>query len=223
MQEDRHPAIRLLVAIEVDFYRVGVAGLLNGTAAVDVVGLASTPAEALALVDELCPDVVLLDVRLDEGLRVASEIGGRHPTTRVLPVMVPERDDTVWAWATAGAAGYVTARTTPDELVDSIRRVARGEGVCTGRGVAALLRGASDHAGRRHSVATAGGLTDRELEVLDLLDEGLTNKEIGERLHLSVPTVKHHVSSILAKLKVRRRVEAGQWARQSRVRIGAEN
>jgi two-component system nitrate/nitrite response regulator NarL len=213
---DAPPPVRLLVAIEVGFYREGVARLLAKSGAVDVVAVASSPFETLELVDRFRPDVVLLDVSLDSGLRIACEVGGRHPDVRLLPLMVDERDDTVLAWAEAGVAGFVTARTSLEGLIESIRRVALGEGVCTPRGVATLLRRVSDLSATRAADATADRLTRREIEVVYLLERGLSNKEIADRLHLSVPTVKNHVHRILTKLHLQRRGEAGAWARQAR-------
>jgi DNA-binding NarL/FixJ family response regulator len=206
--------VRLLVALEVAFYREGISRALGSSDLVEVVGVASTAWEVAGAVDRGAPEVVLLDVGLEPGIRVAKELCGRRPAPRVLPLTTDESDESVLAWAQAGVAGYVTADTSLTELVESVRRVALGEGVCSPRGVATLLRLVSGGAGTRLSHPTSERLTRRELEIVDLLERGLSNKEIAARLHLSVPTVKNHVHRILDKLHVRRRGEAGAWARE---------
>lgn len=205
MPGDR-PVIRVLVAAEVRLYRDGLAAALAHAPRLDVVATAATARECLARVAAEQPQVVLLETAMPEGLAAVRELAAAG-SVRVVALSVPERVDDVLACAEAGVAGFVTREAGLDELVETIEAAVRDELVTSPRMAAALLR-------RVRELATgldpgAGPqLTLREREILDLIDAGLSNKQIALELSIQLSTVKNHVHNILEKLQVERRAEA---------------
>ena len=162
-------------------------------------------------VHALDPDVAVLDVRLEEGngVEACREIRSRHPRTACLILTSFSDDEALFQAIMAGAAGYVLKQIRSADLVDAVRRVAAGQNlldpVVTARVLERLRRGpAQDERLAR--------LTEQERKVLDLLAEGLTNREIGERLHLAEKTIKNYVTALLAKMGMARRTEAAVYA-----------
>jgi two-component system nitrate/nitrite response regulator NarL len=201
--------IRLLVASDVRLYREGLVGILGGRGSCEIVGTGADRASTLERATELEPDVALVDETMAEACKTVRTLAGAG-----VPVVifgVHEREDEIIEYAEAGVAGYVTRDSSLEELVEVLESVARGETLLSPRIAALLLR-------RVQTSARPGPvdrLTPREAEILRLIDDGLSNKQIARRLTIELPTVKNHVHSILEKLEVKRRGEAAARVRQS--------
>lgn len=151
------------------------------------------------------PDVVLLDIGAPDGLLALRELAGTVPGVRILAITVPDRESDVVACAESGAAGFVTRGASLEELVDALESVARGEVLCSPRITAALVQRVGLLARER---AGEHQLTQREREILTLIDAGFSNKSIAQRLSIEVPTVKNHVHRIIEKMGVTNRAQA---------------
>ena len=202
-------ALRLMVISENRLFREGLAHLLGAQPALEVVGTAASAAE-LMLHDA---DVAFVDVARPAGLHSVFEFRRLRMDLPVIVVSVPEVETIVVQCAEAGVAGYVTTAGSSEELVAAARGVARGEVVCPPGVAAVLARRVAALANRRREPAGDARLTLREREVLRLIDDGLSNKEIAQRLSLQPKTVKNHVSNILAKLGVANRAAAAATLR----------
>jgi two-component system, NarL family, response regulator DevR len=205
----RHPdePIRVLLLDDQEIVRHGIAELLSSFPDLEVVGEAATARQALDRVLEVRPDVAVLDLRLPDGsgVDVCREIRSALPQTHCLILTSYDDHEAEVAALLAGASGYMLKSIRMDELVDAIRRVAAGVSLI-GPGVIEEL---FDRAKRDAAYDDRlGELTDRERDILDLLAEGLTNREIGKRMALSEKTIKNYVSNILRKLGLQRRTQA---------------
>lgn len=208
--------IRVLVVAGVRFYREGLAAALSADARFTVAGTAADPGEAAGRLAELAPDVVLLDLAGNDGPAVVRRLLAQAPGTLVVALGVTEADDDVLPLAEAGVAGYVTRDGTVDDLLAAVESVAAGETICSPRMTATLLRRVALLARDRRAAAADAQreLTRREREIVGLIDEGLSNKEIAARLRIELATVKNHVHNILDKLHVHRRAEAAAAVRR---------
>ena len=186
--------------------------------AVDVVGEAATVAEAVPLIKEVDPDVVLLDVHLTDGTgdAIVTLVAPDRPGVKFLALSVSDAPEDVIAVIRAGARGYVTKTISPGELVDAIHRVALGDAVFSPR-LAGFVLDAFRADGAAVRDEALDELTPREREVLQLIARGYMYKEIAARLSLSVKTVESHVSSVLRKLQLSSRHELTRWATQHRL------
>jgi DNA-binding NarL/FixJ family response regulator len=200
--------IRVLVADDHPMFRAGVVASLAAHPDFEVVGEGSSAAEAVQLAEQHIPDVCLLDIAMPGGgLVAARDITASLPQTRVVMLTVSEDEDDLLAAMKSGASGYVLKGAAASELMNVLRTVNAGE-VYVAPGLAwGLLREMS-----RPRSAPLDELTAREREVLELVAAGLSNQEIGERLGLAEKTIKHYMTSILGKLRVRSRVEAALLA-----------
>jgi two-component system nitrate/nitrite response regulator NarL len=205
-QRDRD-MVSALVCAEVRLYREGLADALARSGRIDVVGAVSRPAEALVLAAELDPDVVLFDVSTLRGDELGSRMRALVSRTTVVALGVPEQEEHVIACAESGVAAFVTRETSLDELVAAIESVVTGDMLCSPQVAGTLLRRVRTLAAAHSALATAT-LTMREVQILDLIVDGLSNKEIALRLNIELSTAKNHVHSILGKLNVRRRSDA---------------
>lgn len=203
--------LRILVADDHPLFREGVVHSLAAEADLAVVGQASSGQEALRMARDLLPDVVLLDIGMQgwDGIVTAGKITTACPATRIMMLTVMEDEDKLLASFKAGARAYVLKGVSAHELARVVRSVAQGEVYVTPSLAAGILVALS----RGHAPQDAlGELTDRESDILKLVVDGLTNREIGDRLHLSEKTIKHYITNILEKLHVRSRVEAAMLA-----------
>ncbi|HJQ49198.1 MAG TPA: response regulator transcription factor [Gaiellaceae bacterium] len=186
--------------------------------AVEVIGEAGTVADAVPLIKQLDPDVVLLDVHLPDGSgdTIINAVAAERPGVKFLALSVSDAAEDVIAVIRAGARGYVTKTIAADELAAAINRVADGDAVFSPRLAGFVLdafRAGETVAGD----ADLNELTPREREVLQLIARGYMYKEIAARLHLSVKTIESHVSSVLRKLQLSTRHELTRWAAEHRL------
>ena len=186
--------------------------------AVEIVGEARTVAEAVPLIKELEPEVVLLDVHLPDGSgdAIIRAVAPERPDVRFLALSVSDAAEDVIAVIRAGARGYVTKTISGDDLAAAIERVASGDAVFSPR-LAGFVLDAFRSAPSEARDAELEELTPREREVLQLIARGYLYKEIGARLHISVKTVETHVSSVLRKLQLSTRHELTRWATEHRL------
>lgn len=202
--------ISLVVVAGVRLYREGLAALLGSRPNVTLVGAAATAEEAIALVAERRPHLVTIDAGTPDSLAIAEHILRLSPATRVIAFGMTEDEPDVQAWATAGATGFVTREGSIEELTTAMETVMRGEVASTPRIGAMLLRRLArrDRAEGSAYAFPSVPLTSREREIVTLIDLGLTNKEIAQRLNIEVCTVKNHVHHLLQKLNVTSRAAA---------------
>jgi two-component system nitrate/nitrite response regulator NarL len=212
--------LRVVVATPVRLYREALALLLQG-AEIDVVGTAADVGETLSCVHRLSPDVVVLDPRTEDGPDLAREVSRSQPAVRIVVFSATSNEQEVLRYAEAGVAGYVSLESSREDLVEIVQSAARGELLCPPNVAAALLRRVHVLAPRRPKLDESP-LTARELEVAELMEAGLSNKQIALQLHIELATVKNHVHRILEKLDARRRGEAVARLRDQGVLGGPE-
>ena len=207
---------RLVLVDDHELFRAGVRGEI--AASVDIVGEAGTVAEAVPLIRELDPDVVLLDVHLPDGggEGVIAGVTQERPAVKFLALSVSDAAEDVIGVIRAGARGYVTKTISGSELEDAIERVAQGDAVFSPR-LAGFVLDAFREGEPLGGDAELDNLTPREREVLQLIARGYRYKEIAARLHLSIKTVEAHVSSVLRKLQLTSRHELSRWAQERRL------
>jgi DNA-binding NarL/FixJ family response regulator len=207
---------RVVLVDDHELFRAGVRGEI--AASVDIVGEAGTVADAVPLIRELDPDVVLLDVHLPDGggEGVIAGVAQERPAVKFLALSVSDAAEDVIGVIRAGARGYVTKTISGAELEDAIERVSQGDAVFSPRLAGFVLDAfrAGEPLGGDPELDT---LTPREREVLQLIARGYRYKEIAARLHLSIKTVEAHVSSVLRKLQLTSRHELSRWAQQRRL------
>lgn len=205
---------RLLIVSDIRFYREGLSEVLQEKPQLRVI--ASVPhGDAAAQAARTCrPDIALLDLTIREGLAAVRSFRLAAPEPKVVVLAVPELEHEILECAEAGIAGYVTRNGSLDDLVATIESVCRDEMLISPRVAAALVRRVALLAAEHRGPRVREALTSREREVVMLLEGGLSNKEIAERLCIEVTTVKHHVHNILKKLRVSRRGEAAAKLRR---------
>lgn len=204
--------IRILLVDDHPLFRQGVAYTLSREPDFTVVGEAATGRHALELARTLAPDVVLLDITMPEGdgLETAARLAQEAPLAHIVMLTASEDGDDLVTAMKVGARGYVVKGAGAAEVVTAVRSVAAGEAYITPRMAGNLLLELT----HKPAANPLDELTEREREVLALLAQGMTNREIGQQLSLAEKTVKHYVTSVLQKLHVRSRVEAALLAQR---------
>jgi two-component system, NarL family, response regulator DevR len=207
--------IRVFLLDDHEIVRRGVAELLNAEPDLQVVGEAGTVAEATRRIPAVQPDVAILDGRLPDGsgIEVCRDIRAEHPTIRCLILTSYDDDEAIFAAVLAGASGYVLKQIRAAHLLDAVRQVAAGRSLLDPEVTEALLRRIRTGTKQDPRIES---LNDQERRILELITEGLTNREIGERLFLAEKTVKNNVSALLGKLGMQRRTQVAALGAQLR-------
>ncbi len=205
-------AIRILIADDHPLFREGVASSLASEPGLTVVGQASTGEKAYAMANELLPDILLLDIVMPGqcGIVTAQRISAACPQIKVIMLTVSENEDDLMNALKAGARGYILKGIVASQLVQAVCSVASGD-VYISRALASEILFEMTHSVQPDLI---NDLTNRERDILLLVGQGLTNREIGERLHLAEKTIKHYMTNVLQKLQVRSRVEAALLAQE---------
>jgi DNA-binding NarL/FixJ family response regulator len=210
--------LRVVLVDDHPIYRQGLAKLLR-ECGVDVVAQAGNGAEALSIVEEAAPDVVVMDLNMPgmSGVDVTRKLVERTPASRVLIVSVSAQEEDVTEAILAGASGYVLKDGPVEEVVAGIQAAAAGESLISPRIATMLLRRMRLDEPVELEAPPKTPLSERELQVLRLVAEGKGNQEIGEVLYIGQSTVRNHISSILMKLQVENRVQAAVRAVRDRI------
>jgi len=200
--------IQVLIVAHIRLYREGLAQVLTREPTLAVVGMAASREEALAAARTLQPDVLLLDLAMAESRDLVRELQAAGLSVKVVAIGLIEAEGEVLSCAEVGVAGYVPREGSLEDLVAAVESVGRGELLCSPQVAGSLLRRLAALALERGPASEGPRLTLREREIVGLIDQGLSNKDIARQLGIEVATVKNHVHSILEKLSVRRRGEA---------------
>jgi len=194
-----------------EIVRRGVKDLLEAEPGIVVIGEAGTAESALARIPALKPDVAVLDVRLPDGdgVSVCRDIRSKMPEVACLILTSFGDDEALFDAIMAGAAGYVLKQIHGTDLVGAVRTLAAGESILDQEAASRVMKRMRDQTARSDPLA---GLTAQERRILELIGEGLTNRQIGERLYLAEKTVKNYVSALFAKLGMQRRTQAAAFA-----------
>lgn len=205
-------SIRVVVADDHPLFREGVAFSLINEPEITIVGKAESGEEAIRLAAETMPDVLLMDIAMPGcgGIEAARTISLTQPAVRIIMLTVSEDQDDLMSALKAGARGYMLKGISARELGQAVQSVAAGEVYIS----PALAGNILFEMTYRQPADPIDDLTDREQEILRFVGEGLTNREIGARLHLAEKTIKHYMTNVLQKLQVRSRVEAALLAQQ---------
>jgi len=201
-----------------EIVRRGVKELLEAEPDIVVIGEGSTAAEALARVPALRPQVAVLDVRLPDGdgVSVCRDLRSQLPDLACLMLTSFADDDALYDAILAGASGYVLKQIKGSDLVNAVRTIAGGGSLLDAKTTARIMQRLRNDAADREKADPFAALTNQERKILDLIGEGLTNRQIGERMFLAEKTVKNYVSSLLAKLGLERRTQAAILATESK-------
>jgi two-component system response regulator DevR len=199
--------IRVFLVDDHEIVRRGIAELLNAEPGIEVVGEAGTAAHARARIAALAPEVVLLDVRLPDGsgIDICRDIRSASPEIRFLILTAYDDDEAMSAAVVAGASGYVLKHVRGSGLIESVRKVASGRSLLDPNLTTRVVRKFEGESGQDPRL---GSLTARERQILALIADGLTNRQIGDELLLAEKTVKNYVSGLLSKLGLQRRTQA---------------
>lgn len=202
--------IRVLIADDHAIVRQGLERLFATADDIELVGMAAHGQQAVALVGEHSPDVVLMDLSMPvmDGVAATREIVTTSPEVKVVVLTSYGEESRILDALNAGASGYLLKHTEPDDLIEAVRAAARGDAPLDPRAGRVLIE-------QRRRSPQAADLTPRELEVLRLVGQGLANKQIARRLGISERTVKAHLTSVFQRVGVTDRVQAALWARSN--------
>jgi two-component system nitrate/nitrite response regulator NarL len=201
--------IRTFICAAIRLYREGLAQILASTGVIEVVGTAAAPAEAAERLLGVDVEILLIDIAAADAFSELPRLRAVAPDAKVVALAVPELAEEVLSRAEAGMEGYVTYDASIADLTSALQSIHRGELICSPRIAGELLR----HIGRLaagRSAHVSPPLTARQREIAALLRDGLSNKDIAQRLSLSLPTVKNHVHAVLERLQITRRSEIRQ-------------
>jgi two-component system NarL family response regulator len=212
--------IRVLIADDHDRFRRGLRMVLEADEDIEVVAEAANGEEAVARVEELAPDVVLMDVRMphQNGIEATRTIRGAFPSTRIVMLTVSDDEDDLFDAVKAGANGYLLKEVSIEEVADAVRAVVQGQSLISPSMATKLITEFGSLARRAEEAdpSAATKLSERELEVLRGVATGLSNDEIARQLGISPAAVRNHVGNILVKLQLRSRIEAALLAMEAR-------
>jgi two-component system, NarL family, nitrate/nitrite response regulator NarL len=200
--------IRVLIVVNVRLYREGLVQLLNARDEFTIVGAELNGREPVERLDEMAPDVALVDIGIPDLDEICRALARRSPPIPLVAIGISDSDSDVLACAERGIAGYVTRDSSVEALTAAIQGAADGELICSPRIAGTLIRRLGELAARSDRDGLIAHLTRRESQVAALMCEDLSNKEIATRLGVEVATVKNHVHNVLDKLRVHRRAEA---------------
>ena len=205
--------IRVFLVDDHEVVRRGVAALLSAEEGIEIAGEAGNAEQALARIPAARPDVAVLDVRLPDGdgVSVCRELRSQMPDLACLMLTSYDDEDALFEAVMAGAAGYVLKQIHGSDLVGAVRTVATGQSLLDPRSTARMLQRLRE---RQEKKDPLKGLTEQERHILELIGEGLTNRQIGERMFLAEKTVKNYISNLFAKLGMSRRTQAAALAAQ---------
>jgi two-component system NarL family response regulator len=203
--------IRVLVCDDHDLFRKGLRMVLEAEEDIVVVAEAADGEQAVARVEELAPDVVLMDVRMPRlgGIDATRIIRQLFPTTRIIVLTVSDEEDDLYGAVKAGANGYLLKEVSIEEVADAVRAVYAGQSLISPSLASKLLSEFEGRTGTLKDAVLGAGprLSDREVEILKMIALGLGNQEVAERLDVSENTVRNHVANILVKLQLRAQIE----------------
>jgi len=200
--------IRILVASHIRLYRIGLERMLRDSPEFTLVGSAGSAAEASEQIPKLAADVVLVDMAMNGAFSVVREVARGGGPSKIVALGMPEGETQVLSCAQMGIAGYVMRDGSVEEVVAAIKGAARGEVHCSPKIAGSLFRRFAEISTERARRTGKCALTAREAQILNLVQEGMSNKMIARALGIELATVKNHVHSILVKLDVHRRAEA---------------
>jgi DNA-binding NarL/FixJ family response regulator len=205
--------IRVFLMDDHEVVRRGIASLLSEEADIEIVGEAGSAEQALARIPAARPHVAVLDVRVPDGdgVSVCREVRARMPEVACLMLTSFSDEEALFDAVMAGAAGYVLKQIHGSDLVGAIRTVASGQSLLDPRSTAQMLQRLRERDARKDPLST---LSDQERQILELIGEGLTNRQIGERMFLAEKTVKNYVSNLFTKLNMSRRTQAAAFVAQ---------
>lgn len=206
--------IRIVLVDDHEIVRAGLRMLLSSHPDIEIIGEAENGQQALQLVQKDPPDIVIMDITMPgpSGLEVTRQIKQQSPNTAVLALTIHEGEQYFFEMLNAGASGYVPKRAAPTDLVNAIRAVYSGEVYLHPSVAKALVNDYIQRVQMGWERASYDGLTDREQQVLKMIAEGMMNKEIAEKLSISVRTVERHRENIMAKLNLHTRAELVRYA-----------
>jgi DNA-binding NarL/FixJ family response regulator len=218
--------IRVLVADDHALFRRALAAVFADEPDVELVGEAGDGEEAVKMATALAPDVVLMDVRMPKilGIDAARQIKAEQPATKIVMLTVSDEEDDLFEAIKAGASGYLLKEVDPSEIAQALRQIHEGHSLLSPAVASKLVSEFAAISKRTDERAMRPTLTDRELEVLRLAADGLTNRQIGRRLQISENTVKNHIRNILEKLHLHSRMEAVLYAvREELIDLGGDS
>ena len=195
---------RALIISEIRFMCEGLAEILGRAQGIHVCGQTASLCEALAHVATASPDIILLDAAFPEGTAATAQLAAAAPEAIIIALALVESEEAVVSWAEAGVAGYIPNTASASDVVAMIEQIARGEQLCSSRVAGGLLRRIAAGMPRPAEPAIPA-LTRRETQILRLIGDGLSNKDIARRLGITLGTTKSHVHNVLGKLSFRRR------------------
>jgi two-component system NarL family response regulator len=206
--------IRVLIADDHALFRKAIQSVLSDEGDIEVVGEANDGEEAVALAVEHAPDVVLLDVNMPKlrGIDAARAIKEQLPATQVVMFTVSDEEADLFDAIKAGASGYLLKEVDPSEVAEAVRQINSGHSLLSPAVASKLVSEFASMSKKSDEKALRPRLTEREVEVLGLASDGLTNRQIGRKLHISENTVKNHMRNILEKLHLHSRMEAVLYA-----------